>query len=205
MNEILQLTAVDFPSLFISVFIILMGIKSIVSILEWLFDKLGLETKFMRKKREDHELLDELGDGSYAQFSVHLETDAQSAYDTINNYENDLREKAKELGDEHMFDDALEISSSELNNAKEIIDNYGNQFKESLIAEITSDDDKAKTYTEALQAIEEYNEAVLKSENPYNYENVKCCIPGAELKTFQSVYVKVPMNDLKKMHICGVV
>lgn len=35
--------------------------------------------------------------------------------------------------------------------------------------------------------------------------NVKCCIPGAELKTFQSVYVKVPMNDLKKMHICGVV
>lgn len=57
MNEILQLTAVDFPSLFISVFIILMGIKSIVSILEWLFDKLGLETKFMRKKREDHELL----------------------------------------------------------------------------------------------------------------------------------------------------
>lgn len=122
----------------------------------------GAVLKEIAEKYKDQgiTLLDELGDGSYAQFSVHLETGAQSAYDTINNYENDLREKAKELGDEHMFDDALEISSSELNNAKEIIDNYGNQFKESLIAESTSDDDKAKTYTEALQAIEEYNEAV---------------------------------------------
>lgn len=165
----------------------------------------GAVLKEIAEKYKDQgiTLLDELGDGSYAQFSVHLETDAQSAYDTINNYENDLREKAKELGDEHMFDDALEISSSELNNAKEIIDNYGNQFKESLIAEITSDDNKAKTYTEALQAIEEYNEAVLKSENPYNDENVtkakanldtiKASIQGNETEWGKYSYV---MDDI---------
>lgn len=33
---------------------------------------------------------------------------------------------------------------------------------------------------------------------------VKCCIPNADLKVRQKVWVKIPMNDLKKIHICGV-
>lgn len=135
----------------------------------------GSALKEIAEKYKDQgiTLLDELGDGSYAQFSIHLNAeDVQSAYDTINDFENDLREKAKELGDEHLFDDVLEISSSELNNAKEIIDNYSDQFKKALSAEIASDNDKTKIYTEALQAVEAYNEAVLKSEDPYNDENV---------------------------------
>lgn len=56
-DEILQITKIDFASLFISVFIILVGIKAIVSLLEWIVSKLGIETKWMRKKREDHDLL----------------------------------------------------------------------------------------------------------------------------------------------------
>jgi len=117
-------------------------------------------------------LLDELGDGSYAQFSVHLDTDAQSAYDTINAFENDLRDKAKELGDEHMFEDVLDMSSDSLNKAKETIENYGDTYKQALVAEIVSDDDKSKAYGEALNAVEAYNEAVLRSENPYDDKNV---------------------------------
>ena len=117
-------------------------------------------------------LLDELGDGSYAQFSIHLKADAQSAYDTINAFENDLRNKAKELGDEHMFDDVLDMSSDSLNKAKETIENYGDTYKNALVAEIVSDDDKSKAYGEALKAVEAYNEAVLKSENPYDDQNV---------------------------------
>lgn len=57
MNEIIELTKVNFSSVFISVFVILIGIKSIVSISEWIIDKLGIETKWMRHKREEHELL----------------------------------------------------------------------------------------------------------------------------------------------------
>lgn len=57
MDEILELTKIDFISLFISVFVILLGMKSAVSIFEWITKKLGLETKWMRKKREEHELL----------------------------------------------------------------------------------------------------------------------------------------------------
>ncbi len=117
-------------------------------------------------------LLDELGDGSYAQFSIHLNADAQSAYDTINAFENDLRNKAKELGDEHMFDDVRDMSSDSLNKAKETIENYGGTYKNALAAEIVSDDDKSKAYGEALKAAEAYNEAVLRSENPYDDQNV---------------------------------
>ena len=57
MSEITELTKIDFVSVFTAVFIILMGLKAIISLLEWIFEKLGLETKWMRQKREEHELL----------------------------------------------------------------------------------------------------------------------------------------------------
>lgn len=34
---------------------------------------------------------------------------------------------------------------------------------------------------------------------------VQCCIPNVELRPMQSVYVKEPMGDLKRLHICGVI
>lgn len=57
MNDIIELTKINFSYLFVSVFVILIGTKAIVSLFEWVIDKLGLETKWMRKKREEHELL----------------------------------------------------------------------------------------------------------------------------------------------------
>ena len=57
MNEIIELTKVNFSSVFIAVFVILIGVKAIISLLEWFTAKLGLETKWMRKRREEHDLL----------------------------------------------------------------------------------------------------------------------------------------------------
>ena len=57
MDTITKLTTLDFSSIFISIFIILIGIKTIVSLFEWVVEKLGLDNKWTRKKREDHELL----------------------------------------------------------------------------------------------------------------------------------------------------
>lgn len=57
MEEIYALTTINFYSLFVSIFIILVGIKAIVSLFEWVIHKLGLETKWMRQEREEHELL----------------------------------------------------------------------------------------------------------------------------------------------------
>ena len=57
MESIKALTDIDYSSLIISSFSVLIGIKAIVSLFEWFFDKLGIETKWMRKKREEHDLL----------------------------------------------------------------------------------------------------------------------------------------------------
>lgn len=52
-----ELLNINFSYVLLSVFVILIGIKAVVSIFEWVIDKLGLETKWMRQKREEHELL----------------------------------------------------------------------------------------------------------------------------------------------------
>ena len=109
-------------------------------------------------------------DGS---LSIQLTADAESAYEIINEFESDLREKAKELGDEHLFDGIIDVSSSELNRAKETIDKYGDIYKQALMADMVSDDSKSETYNKALRAVEEYNEAVLRSEDSFNDEKVK--------------------------------
>ena len=57
MSEIIELTKINFSSVFVAVFVILIGIKAIISLLEWGIDKLGLETKWMRKHREEYDLL----------------------------------------------------------------------------------------------------------------------------------------------------
>lgn len=57
MNEIIELTNVDFSSIFLAVFMILFGIKSVVSLFEWIIRQLGLETKWMRTQRKERELL----------------------------------------------------------------------------------------------------------------------------------------------------
>ncbi len=132
----------------------------------------GSALKEIAEKYKDQgvSILDE-GDGGVT-FSVHLNADAQSAYDTINAFETDLRNKAIELGDEHMFDDVLDISSGSLNQAKDTIGEYGEIYKQALTAELVADDNKSKVYNEALRAVEAYNDAVLKSENPYDDQNV---------------------------------
>lgn len=57
MNEITELLRIDYLSVFPAAFAILAGTKAALSLLEWLVEKLGLETKWMRQRREEHELL----------------------------------------------------------------------------------------------------------------------------------------------------
>lgn len=57
MEAITELINIDFSSVFIAVFIILVGLKAIVALFEWAIEKLGLETKWVRRRREEHTLL----------------------------------------------------------------------------------------------------------------------------------------------------
>lgn len=57
MEEIISLTQLDLPFLLVSLFIILTGAKTLLSVLEWMINLLGLETKWTRKRREKYNLI----------------------------------------------------------------------------------------------------------------------------------------------------
>lgn len=57
MEEITNLAAINYAYVFTSVITVLIGVKAVVSLFEWVINKFGLETKWMRKRREEHELL----------------------------------------------------------------------------------------------------------------------------------------------------
>ena len=116
------------------------------------------------------EILETLDGGS---FSVHLNADPESAYRTINAFMSEVRAKANELGDEHLFEDILDISHNALKDAREIIEKYGEIYSQSLIAEIASDDEKSNLYNQALEYVEAYQDAVSRSEDPYNDAGVE--------------------------------
>lgn len=94
MEEMIALTQIDFISTFIAVFVILIGIKAIVSLLEWGIEKLGLETKWMRQKREEHDLLFSTSENLIALQEKHAE-DMQKS----DAYDNEMRNDIKKLTD----------------------------------------------------------------------------------------------------------
>ena len=68
------------------------------------------------------------------------------------------------------FDSSM---SDQLGVANEIIDGYQETYKTAQMAQIASDKDLSQGYNEAVSAVEAYNDAVSKSDNPYDDENVK--------------------------------
>lgn len=64
MNDFQQLPQIDWWYVFIAVCLLLMCIKVIWSLLDWiLFEKLGIETKKMKQRRQDSELLKATAEG----------------------------------------------------------------------------------------------------------------------------------------------
>lgn len=107
------------------------------------------------------------------QFQLRLEdVDPEQAYDTLNKFITDLRHKAKELGDEHIFDDVITLSGNALKQSKDTIDDWGDIFKKKQLAEIADDEKMSSSMNNATASVEKYNEAVLKSSDPFNDEEV---------------------------------
>lgn len=94
MNEIIELTKINFSSVFAAVFVILVGIKAVISVFEWVVDKLGLETKWMRKRREEHELLIQTSQNLISLQERHAEDMKKS-----DEYDAEMRNDIKKLTD----------------------------------------------------------------------------------------------------------
>ena len=96
MDTITKLTTLDFSSIFISVFIILIGIKTIVSLFEWVVEELGLDNKWTRKKREDHEFF-HFYYNSLKELSEEHKKDMKDLYDNNIIYREQSRISREEL------------------------------------------------------------------------------------------------------------
>lgn len=58
MNLIQQLFEIDWKAFGITIFVVLLGLQTCIKLMQWfLFDLLGIETKAMREKKQEHELL----------------------------------------------------------------------------------------------------------------------------------------------------
>ncbi len=106
-------------------------------------------------------------------FYIKLDANPKDAYQTINAFQTDVRDAAKKLHNEHLFDSVvLSISSDSLNDAKDSLEKYQELYTQAQMAHIASDSSLSADYNEAVSTVEAYNDALLKSEDPYNDENV---------------------------------
>lgn len=110
MSEITELTKIDFSYVFIAVFVILIGIKVIISLFEWFIDKLGLETKWMRQKREEHELLIQTSKG-LASLQEQHEKDVKRSDQRDEEISVDIKKLTKMFVDKEIDDMRWEINN----------------------------------------------------------------------------------------------
>lgn len=57
MGDITPVLTIDYKSLIISIFTVMIGLKVAITSFEWFMNKFGIETKWMREKREKNDLL----------------------------------------------------------------------------------------------------------------------------------------------------
>ena len=79
MGDIESLFNIDWKAFIIAVFVILFGFQAAVQLFQWfLFDFLGIETKAMRQRKEEHELLIQTANGLKSLSEQHAEDVKQS-------------------------------------------------------------------------------------------------------------------------------
>lgn len=108
MNEIIELTKIDFAYVFIAVFVILVGVKVIISLFEWFINKLGLETKWMRQKREERDLLLQTSKG-LIELQEHHKTDIERSDRRDEEISNDIKKLTQMFVDKEITDYRWEI------------------------------------------------------------------------------------------------
>ena len=110
MEEIIELTKIDFSYVFIAVFVILVGVKVMVSLFEWVVNKLGLETKWMRKQREEHDLLIQTSQG-LIELQEHHKKDMERSDKRDEEIANDIKNLTRMFVDKEIDDMRWEINN----------------------------------------------------------------------------------------------
>lgn len=176
MEEVRALTTIDLYSIFVSVFIVLIGIKAVVSVLEWTINKLGLETKWMRKKREEHELIIRTSQNLSALQQKHMEDVKQSII-----HDKRIQEKLSTF----MEDMKASITETQ-NQLKQFAENRVRDREQSMkIQQELSDaiktiTDNAQMRDKQIDALICGNKELLNAEMDKHYRQPVCCCINAK-------------------------
>lgn len=108
----------------------------------------------------------ELLDGAFGKKSLSFIGNAEDAKNTITEFKREIGnlysdlDKIKDEKDIKILDNILGKSSDSLENAKEIISDYGDTYNESVKAQIINDEVLSKSYTDLVEKSNAYKEAV---------------------------------------------
>lgn len=101
-------------------------------------------------------------------FKITLEADPEEAYETIGAFMSDLRELAKDPPDKsYTLDVSLDKAKMYYDIAKDNLSDL-DQYIKLQTSKIFMDDNLSAQYDNAVQAVNNYNDAILKSENPFD-------------------------------------
>lgn len=131
MEVIKELIEIDFSYVFLSVLVILIGIQAMTTLLEWVMDKLGIETKWMRRQREERDLLKQTADHFIALQQQQI-TDRQISTQHDKMIENDL-EKLSDTVDRIVItleEMQKKDNDSKLKRLKDSLVRYYNKYKD---------------------------------------------------------------------------
>lgn len=106
-------------------------------------------------------------------YTIKFVGDATQANEVINELETKIRNLQDKYSNNGFVNGIVENSKNRLIENNKVITAQGKQYEEKLKAEIFSNDALSNSYDEMLQSVKDYNEAVLKSEDPFNDEIVK--------------------------------
>ena len=110
MNEMIELTKIDYVSVLPAAVAILAGTKAILSLLESFVEMLGLETKWMRQRREEHELLIQTSQNLTALQTQH-EHDMQKSDRRDEEISSDIKKLTRMFVDKEIDDMRWEINN----------------------------------------------------------------------------------------------
>ncbi len=110
MNEIRELTSVNLPYMLASFFVLLAGARAALSLLEWAVGKLGLETGWMKKRREEHDLLTRTSQ-SLAALQRQREKDVERSDSRDEEISNDIKKLTRMFVEKEIDDMRWEINN----------------------------------------------------------------------------------------------
>lgn len=116
--------------------------------------------------------------------------DASQAKKVISDLESEIRELQKSYSDDNFISGILNYSTNALIENNKILEGYENQYSQMLISQITLSDDLSGTYSRAMQAAQNYNNAILNSSNPFDDKEVY-----AALSELQDIENEIKNNE----------